>query len=59
MAEYRAYFVGDDDHFKSVRALDCPDDATAIAKAKQWLDDVDIEIWQLGRMVARLSRNEK
>lgn len=59
MVEYRAYLVGDDDHYKSVRVLDCPDDATAIAEAKKLLDGLDIELWQLGRMIARLNQRKK
>lgn len=59
MAEYRAYLVGKDDHFKDVRVLDCPDDATAIAEAKALLDGADIELWQLGRMVIRLDHKQQ
>lgn len=59
MAEYRAYFVGNDDHFRNVRVLDCPDDDTAIAEAKKLLNGVDIELWQLGRKVARLDHKKK
>lgn len=59
MAEYRAYLVGNDDHFENVRVLDYPDDAAAIAEAKKLLDGADIELWQLGRMVIRLEHEKK
>ncbi len=59
MAEYRAYIVGDDDHFQNVRVLYCPDDATAIVEAKRLLDGHDIELWQLERMVIRLDHKKK
>lgn len=59
MAEYRAYLVGDDDHFKSVRVLDCPDDATAIAEAKKMLDGADIELWRRDQMITRLDHKKK
>ena len=55
MVEYRAYFIGDDGHFKKVRVLNCPDDATVIAEAKKLLDGADIEVWNLDRMVIRLN----
>ncbi len=54
MAEYRAYFIGDDGHFESVRVLNCADDTTAIAEVRKMLDGHDIEVWQLARMVVRL-----
>ncbi len=59
MAEYRAYLIGDDGHFQSVRVLECPNDAKAIAQAKKLLDGADIELWQLERMVCRLDHKQE
>lgn len=59
MFEYRAYFLDEDDHFVAVQDLNCPDDAVAIAEAEKLLDRHDIELWQLSRMVARLSHKRK
>lgn len=58
MVEYRAYIIGDDGHFQTVRVLQCPDDAAAIAEAKKLLDGHDIELWQLGRFVAYLKQDQ-
>jgi hypothetical protein len=35
-----------------VRALQCPDDASALEEAKKLLNDTNIEVWHLDRMVA-------
>lgn len=59
MSEYRAYYLNEKDHFVGVSVLNCPDDPAAIAEAKKLLDGRDIELWQLNRMVARLSRETK
>lgn len=59
MLEYRAYFVRDDGHFAKVVTLDCADDETAIAEAKQILDGHDIELWQQARMVTRLDHKKR
>jgi hypothetical protein len=52
MAEYHAYFVGEDGHFKQSVVLFCPDDDTAKERAEQLVDGHDVELWQLGRKVA-------
>ncbi|HXO70738.1 MAG TPA: hypothetical protein VN838_17390 [Bradyrhizobium sp.] len=52
MPDYRVYFIGNDGHFEKAVPLDCPDDASAIASAKQLIDGHDIELWQLGRKIA-------
>ena len=54
MAEYRAYIVGDDDHFLGFEEMVCRDDGEAVAKAKRLLDDHDIEVWSGDRLVIRL-----
>jgi predicted dinucleotide-binding enzyme len=51
MQEYRAHFVADDGPFTKSVVLLCPDDEAAKERAKQLVDDYDIELWQLGRKV--------
>jgi hypothetical protein len=58
MPDYRAYIVGIDGHFNSMRAEflhNHPDDATAIEAAKQLIVDHDIELWDRDRFVGRFS----
>ncbi len=55
MPEYRAYIVGDDDHFLGFEEMVCHDDSEAVANAKRFVDGHDIEIWSGDRMVMRLS----
>ena len=50
--EYRVYTVDTDGHFLKTIRLDCPDDASAVESAKQFIDGLDIELWQLDRKVA-------
>jgi hypothetical protein len=62
MTDYRAYFVGIDGSFNSIRAEflhNHPDDATAIEAAKKLLDGHDIEIWDGDRFVGRFSPEVK
>jgi hypothetical protein len=54
MPGYKVYIVGEDDHFLRAIELDCRDDAAAIEAAKQFVDGHDVELWQLGRQIARL-----
>jgi hypothetical protein len=55
MAEYRAYFVGSDEHFTGYAAIVCRDDKEAIEQAKEFLDDHSIELWCGARLVRRIS----
>jgi hypothetical protein len=56
MAEYRAYLVGNDEHFVAFRALVCDGDAEATVWAKQLANGHDIELWSGERFVVRLNR---
>ena len=58
MADYRVYLKGDDGHIFKAVGLVCADDADAIKEAKRLLDDHDIELWQLDRMVATFTRKQ-
>ena len=60
MRDYRAYILGIDGHrFIKVKDFlsDQPDDAAALSAAKQLVDGHDVELWDCGRLVARLSPN--
>jgi hypothetical protein len=59
MPEYRAYVVGDDNHFVGFEPLICRDDAEAITKARRLVDGHDIELWSGDRLVTRLSHDEQ
>ena len=58
MRAYRAYILGFDGH-RFIRVEDFlsdhPDDAAALNAAKQLTDKHDVEVWDCGRLVARLS----
>src|SRR5579862_6437548 len=58
MREYRAYILEiDGRRFIRVKDFltDQPDDATAISAARQLVDGHDVELWDCGRLVVRLS----
>jgi hypothetical protein len=58
MRDYRAYILGIDGH-RYIRVEeflhDHSDDAAAVNAAKQLSDKHDVEVWDCGRLVARLS----
>ena len=58
MPYYRAYIIGPDGHFANALDLDCEHDAAAIESAKQFVNGHDIEVWQGGRMVTRLTTSD-
>ena len=59
MSDYRAYLIGPTAiSFKSV-VVDEPDDAAAIASAKQLVDGHDVELWQRDRKIAKFEQKQK
>jgi cobalamin biosynthesis protein CbiG len=57
MRDYRAYVIGDSG-LPFIRAeflSEHPDDASAMEAAKLLVDGHDVELWDSGRLVARLS----
>jgi hypothetical protein len=56
MPDYRAYIIGHDGHFVDVHKLDYPDDASATAAAKKYVDRRAVELWHRGRKIVRLER---
>jgi hypothetical protein len=60
MPVYRFYSIKKDDHVAGPPVvIEAPTDSEAIAKARQQLDGLDIEIWDGGRKVAYLASDEK
>jgi hypothetical protein len=62
MPNYRAYIVGIDGPFNSIKAEfrhNHPDDATAIEAAKELADDYDVELWDGDRFLGRFSPEAK
>ncbi len=60
MRDYRAYILGIDGHrFIKVKEFssDYPDDAAALKAAQQLVDGHEVELWDCGRLVVRLSPN--
>jgi hypothetical protein len=58
MRDYRAYILGIDGHrfvWVADFSPDHPDDAAALDAAKLLTDEHDVEVWDGGRLVARLS----
>jgi hypothetical protein len=57
--EYRVYAVDTEGHFIKTIKLDCPDDASATESARQFIDGLDIELWQLDRKVVTFEHKPK
>lgn len=55
MPDYRIYRVDKEGHVQGPPVIvSCEDDGTAIAKAKQYVDGLAIEVWDRARRVAHL-----
>lgn len=59
MAEYRAYFIGEEGHFVGFEPLVCRDDSEAVARAQSLVDGHDIEVWSRDRFVVRLHHEKR
>jgi hypothetical protein len=56
--EYRIFSITDDDHIAGpAQTIECEDDREAVEKARQFLDENILEIWEQARRVARLEPN--
>jgi hypothetical protein len=51
MADYRAYFVGDDGHITGFEPLVCADYDEAIEKAMRLFTKYGVELWSGARLV--------
>jgi hypothetical protein len=52
--EYRAYVIGADGHFKRSHGFDAANDDAAFKHARQFVDGLDIELWNGVRLVGKL-----
>jgi hypothetical protein len=59
MPYYRAYVIGSDGKFQTAHSLDCRNDEAAIEAARQYVDGLDVEVWQATHKVARLEHKQK
>lgn len=57
--QYRAYLVGDNGVFQSAEAFEALSDIAALNFAQQFTRRGDIEVWQLGRKVGLVKKNER
>ena len=55
MAPYSIFTVGPNGHFVSVKEIMASSDAAALERARQLLDELDLEVWSGGRKIAGLS----
>jgi hypothetical protein len=51
MQDYRAYVIGPDGHVQGRFDLRCRSEAEASKVAKQFVDNHDVELWQLDRKI--------
>jgi hypothetical protein len=58
MQGYSAYLIGPDGHIIRRIELICADDEAAKAEARKLADGHDIEVWQLGRMIATFTHKQ-
>jgi hypothetical protein len=56
MPDYRAYLIDKNDRVISRKDIVAPNDEAALEAARQYADDVDVEIWERARKVGRLSK---
>lgn len=55
MEGYRAYILGPDGHVQDRVDIECNDEAEAIRLTKQLANLHGVELWQLGRFVAKFT----
>jgi alkanesulfonate monooxygenase SsuD/methylene tetrahydromethanopterin reductase-like flavin-dependent oxidoreductase (luciferase family) len=53
--DYRVYIIGRDERFIGVREIAAPDDKAALRKAKRYVGERDVEVWQRERRVGRIA----
>ncbi len=59
MTYYRFDPLRPDGHFLGPPTeVECADDEEALQMAKRALDGLDVEVWERGRLVARLSHKD-
>lgn len=58
VADYRAYVLAKSGNILKRHDFDALNDAAALEHARQYVDEQDIEVWQLGRVVGLLKPKE-
>jgi hypothetical protein len=56
MPDYRIYQIDKNDRVISRREIIAPTDEDALEAARQYLDDVEVEVWDPARKVGRLRK---
>ena len=56
--DYRVYIVGREERFIGVREIDAPNDKAALRKARRYVGERDVEVWQRDRRVGRIASSE-
>jgi hypothetical protein len=60
MPQFRIFTVGPDGHFSGpARVVECADDKQAIRQARQFVDGLDVEVWESGRFITLLSNKPR
>jgi hypothetical protein len=57
MADYRLYFLDDQDQIRDVKALDCADDDEALQKAAEHAKNGRLELWRRSTLIGRFGRD--
>ncbi len=55
METYLIFTVGRDGHFERVREIRAPSDAEALDRARQMIENRDLEVWRSGSHVGAVS----
>jgi hypothetical protein len=56
--EYRAYIIGPDGHILRRVDLSCANDDAAKDRARLLVDGHDVELWELGRRIAKFKHED-
>ncbi|QOZ70773.1 hypothetical protein [Bradyrhizobium arachidis] len=54
--QYRAYLIGENGVFRSAEAFEAMSDEKALAFARQFTRQGNVEVWQLGRKIGLLKQ---
>jgi hypothetical protein len=57
--EYRVYLLSPNGHIIHREHFDSSDDEAAIERANKFADGCDVELWQRGRSVTKISQKIK
>jgi hypothetical protein len=58
MPVYRTFTIGSDGRAFIAKDFECADDQKAIDKTRQVVSELDIELWERGRFIARMFSKE-